>query len=200
MNHHQVNASWFHVRIACQYTVRRSTIRRAVKIIHRSCFPQFWIGLDFFHDSAVMSKNKNTLEKEDLAKRSIVEVLHLYCSAVDTCDADTFAALWADDAYVDFGERYQGNPSGFLALLVRDRNRIVSMAHQMEDIVINVSHERSSANSNSIVRAAVTRLSDHGEQRRLVRGHYNDRLVLTDGLRLIQQRVYRPIEETLLPT
>ena len=147
-----------------------------------------------------MSNNKTTLEKQDVAKRTIIEVLHRYCRAVDTYDTDTFAGLWADDAYVDFGERYRGNPPGFLALLVRDRHRIVSMAHQMEEIVINVSHERSSANSNSIVCAAVTRLSDHGEQRRLVRGHYNDRLVRTDGLWLIQQRVYRPIEETLLPT
>jgi hypothetical protein len=147
-----------------------------------------------------MSNNKTKLEKQDVAKRSIIEVLHRYCRAIDTYDTDTFAALWADDAYVDFGERYRGNPDGFLALLGRDRNRIVSMTHQMEEIVIDVSHDCTSANSNSVVRAAVISSGDYGVRRRLLRGHYNDRLVLSEGLWLVQQRVYRPIEETLSST
>jgi hypothetical protein len=146
-----------------------------------------------------MNKTKNTQEDEGFAKRSIIEVLHRYCSAVDTYDTESFATLWTDDAYVDFGERYRGNPSGFQALLIRDRNRIVLMSHKIEEISIDLSHELSSATSDSIVCAKVVRLSDDGEQRRMVRGRYKDRLVLTDGLWLIQHRVYRPTGETHLP-
>lgn len=146
-----------------------------------------------------MSNNIKSLENEDLAKRSIIEALHRYCAAVDSYDTDTFAALWTDDAYVDFGERYRGKPPGFQALLLSDRNRTLSMAHQLEEIVIDLSPELSSATSNSNVSAAVTRLSGDGEQRRMVRGRYEDRWVLTDGRWLIQHRVYRPTEETQLP-
>jgi hypothetical protein len=146
-----------------------------------------------------MSRNKNTLEIQDLAKRSIIDVLHRYCTAVDSYDTDTFATLWTDDAYVNFGERYQGKPLGFQALLLSDRNRTLSMVHKMEEIVIDLSPEFSSSTSSSVVSATVTRLSEGREQRRLVRGHYEDRWMLTNGRWLIQQRIYRPIEENQLP-
>ena len=139
------------------------------------------------------------LESKDLAARAITDALHRYCAAVDSYDADTFAALWTDDAYVDFGERYRGKPPGFQALLIQDRNRTLSMAHQMEEIAIDLSPELSAATSRCTVSAAVTRISGDGGKRRLVRGRYEDRWVLTRGQWLIQHRVYRPIEETQLP-
>jgi hypothetical protein len=146
-----------------------------------------------------MSEDRKNLESKCLATRLITGVLHRYCAAVDSYDADTFAAIWTEDAYVDFGERYRGKPSGFQELLIRDRNRTLSMAHQMKEIVIDLLPEVSAATSRCIVSAVMTQISGDGRKRRLVRGRYEDKWVLTRRQWLIQHRVYRPIEETQLP-
>ncbi len=127
----------------------------------------------------------------DLAEMAIKDALHRYCTAVDTYDADLFQALWAADAQLDFGERYQGGPAGFMTSLIEARSRTIAMTHQIEAVSIELSSDLASANSRSIVSAAVTRVSDDGEQNRLVRGRYEDRWVLTGGQWLMQHHIYR---------
>jgi hypothetical protein len=133
---------------------------------------------------------------KDIAEGAITDALHRYCTAVDSYDTVSFLSLWTVDAQLDFGERYQGGPAGFMASLVEARSRTIAMTHQMEETSIELSSDLASATSRSIVSAAVTRLSNDGEQRRLVRGCYEDRWVLTDGQWLMQHRRYRATSET----
>ena len=127
----------------------------------------------------------------DLAELAITAGLQRYCTAVDTYDAVLFQALWTTDAQLDFGERYQGGPAGFMASLVEARSRTIAMSHELEEVSIDVSSDLASATSLSIVSAVVIRVGEDGEQRRLVRGRYEDRWVLNDGQWLMQHRRYR---------
>ena len=108
----------------------------------------------------------------------------------------TFLKLWTADAQVDFGERYRGEPGGFMASVIEARSRTTAMTHQLEEVSIELSNDLASATSTSVVSAEVTRATADGEQRRLVRGRYEDRWVLSDGRWLIQHRQYRPVAET----
>jgi len=146
-----------------------------------------------------MSGSNDGSNTEDFAKRSITDVLHKICVAVDAYDSALFLPFWTVDAQLDFGERYRGAPAGFIASLVESRSMTTAMTHELEDISIELLNDRRTATSTCIVSADVTRLSDDGERRRLVRGRYEDRWLLTDGRWLIQHRTYRATGETLLP-
>jgi ketosteroid isomerase-like protein len=95
-----------------------------------------------------------------LAERAIAEQLQRYCSAVDAYDAEGFAKLWTADAQVDFGERYRGEPEGFMASVIEARSRTPTMTHQLQEISIEVSNDLASATSSSVVSAAVTRTAN----------------------------------------
>ena len=131
-----------------------------------------------------------------LAERAIIEALHQYCAAVDAYDTRGFLTLWAADAELDFGERYRGDPAGFMASVVEARSHTIAMTHQLGEVSIELSNDLTSATSSSAVSAQVTRLTTEGEQRRWVRGRYQDHWVLSEGRWLIQHRRYRPISET----
>ena len=146
-----------------------------------------------------MSGSNDRSNAEGFAKSSITDVLHKICIAVDAYDSALFLPLWTVDARLDFGERYWGAPAGFIASLVESRSITTAMTHELEDISIELLNNRRTATSTCIVSADVTRLSDDGERRRLVRGRYEDRWLLTDGRWLIEHRTYRATGETLLP-
>ena len=146
-----------------------------------------------------MNKSNGNTNGADIAKRSITDALHQICTAVDSYDSALFLAHWSADAQVDFGERYQGAPAGFIASVVEARSMTIAMTHRLEEVSINLVSNLTAASSSCIVSADVTRLGKDGEQRRLVRGCYEDQWVLSEGRWLIQHRTYRATGETRLP-
>lgn len=147
-----------------------------------------------------MTKNESNCSACEalLIEREIIDVLHTYCLAVDSCDEEVFLALWADGATLDFGDRYTGAPVGFFASVRANRAFIEAMSHHVANIRMQVTDDKTSAKSTCGVSAIVVPKPATGRQPRVIRGTYHDHWVYERGRWAIRHRRFEKILEIAL--
>ncbi len=125
-------------------------------------------------DQPVQSDTHSPQQIHDaIARSQIRELIAAQARGVDRADTRLLRTLFHDDARVDIGEMYAGDPDGFCALMAETARNLTRMAHHVSNEWIDV--RGSTAVAETYVMALATSPADDGDADTISGGRYLDR-------------------------